>query len=343
VILYLNFPVGIMVAIGKVKGKRMKAWFRNMFDVLKQATVEFVDDDALKLSASLAFYTIFSIGPFLMVIIASMSWFYDESMITSRVFENLGMLLGGSGATQLRSILDNINLQNNSTIFGIIGVITLLFGATGIFTEIQGSINYIWSIKAKPQKSWLKFIADRLLSFSLIIVFGFLMIVTLLLDLLLDVMWKKLGAFIGHNQTILIKIANQGVLLAVVVLLFAIIFKVLPDARISWKDALRGATFSGILFLIGKFLISFYIARSSITVTYGAAASSIILLSWVYYAAIILYFGAEFTEVYAMKLGEGMTVAKTAVFIVKQEEEELPQQKRMPSERQKKENGSSKN
>lgn len=319
----------------------MKVWFRNMFAVLKQAVSEFIDDDAIKLSASLAFYTIFSIGPFLLVVITLMGVFYDESMVSSRVFNNLSMLLGSSGAAQLKAIMDNIGKQNNATLFGIIGVIALMFGATGIFTEIQGSINYIWSIKAKPQKGWLKYLADRLLSFSLIIVFGFLLMVTLMLDLLLDVMWKKLGSFIGVGQTLLIKIANQALLLGVVMSLFAIIFKVLPDAKISWKDAFRGSLFTGILFMAGKWLINFYIAKSSITVTYGAAASSIILLSWIYYAAIILYFGAEFTEVYAMKLGEGVTIKKTAVYIVKREEQEIPV-KRIPSQRQKDEGDHSK-
>ncbi len=302
----------------------MSTKLRQYLDLVAQAGSEFIDDNATKLSASLAYYTIFSIGPLLLVIITTMGLFYQRSIVTDQLFDQMSTLVGASGAAQLKSIMINIGSQNNTTLFGVVGIVVLVFGATGIFTEIQGSINYIWSIKAKPKRSWLKYLADRLLSFSLIVGIGFLMLVTLLINLLLDLLTARLQHLFNGAYVILISGINIALLFAVVTFLFAVIYKVLPDARIFWKDALIGASFTGILFLAGKFLISYYIASSKSIDAYGAAASVIILLSWVYYSSIILYFGAEFTKVYAMKWGKGITVYDTAVYIIKREAKELP-------------------
>lgn len=300
---------------------------RNFFHVLKEAGSEFADDNGTKLSASLAYYTIFSIGPLLLVVISVSSLFYKKADITTKILGQVSELVGKTGADQIKTMLDNTTTQGNSTLFSIIGIVVLIFGATGIFTEIQSSINYIWSIKAKPKKGWLKYLTDRLLSFSLIIGSGFLMLTTLLINLLMDVLSDRLARILGDLNIILLKGLNIALLFAVVTFLFAVIYKVLPDAVIKWKDALIGAAFTGVLFLIGKFLIGYYLGSSKSISTYGAAASIILLLSWVYYSSIILYFGAEFTKVYAMRMGTGITVYDTAVYIVKKEEKELPQVK----------------
>lgn len=301
--------------------------FREYFALVKSAGSEFSDDNATKLSASLAYYTVFSIGPLLLVVVTLLGVFYKKADVTEKIFNQLSKLLGQSGANQLRSILDSISTQDNTTLFGIIGGVILVFGATGIFTEIQSSINYIWSIKAKPKRGWLKYITDRLISFSLIIGIGFLMLVTLFINILIDMLTNKLQQFFGDANIFLVKGINLLLLLAVVTFLFAVIYKVLPDAKIAWKDTLAGASFTGVLFVIGKFLIGYYLASSSSIDSYGAAASIIILLSWVYYSSMILYFGAEFTKVYAMKWGKGITVYETAVYIIKREAKELPTKK----------------
>jgi len=299
------------------------SWLSKYFSVLKDAGKEFIDDNCIKLSASLAYFTIFSIGPLLLLVITLIGFFYDRTIITDRIFAQLGVLIGHAGTEQLKSILSNISKEENTGLFGIIGGVILVFGATGIFTEIQGSINYIWSIKAKPKKSWLKFITDRLLSFSLIIGIGFLMLVTLFINLLIDLLTKRLEFLIGSN-VIIVQGINIVLLFASVSLLFTVIYKVLPDAKIYWKDAMIGASVTGVFFLIGKFLIGYYLGSSKSIDAFGAAASIILLLSWVYYSALILYFGAEFTKVYAMKWGKGITVYLTAVYIIKREAKELP-------------------
>ena len=302
----------------------MKRKLFKLFHVLKRAGREFLDDNGTKLSASLAYYTIFSIGPLMMVVFTLLSVFYKTTVITPKVFEQVSQVVGKSGADQLQSMLDNMSRQEHTKLFSIIGGVVLVFGATGIFTEIQSSINYIWSVRAKPKKSWLKYLLDRLLSFSLIIGSGFLLLVTLVINLVMDVLALRLERLMGFNNILLLKGLNIFLLFAVVTFLFTIIYKVLPDATIKWRDAMIGASFTGVLFLIGKFLIGYYLGSSKSLSTYGAAASLILLLSWVYYSSIILYFGAEFTKVYAMTLGSGIRVNDTAVYIEKREAKEMP-------------------
>jgi len=309
----------------------MASKFKDYFNLIKDAVSEFSDDNATKLSASLAYYTIFAIGPLLLVVITLLGVFYKKATVTDRVFNQVSNIVGKAGAQELKSMLEGISHQNHSTLFGIVGVIVLIFSATGIFTEIQSSINYIWSIKAKPKRSWLKYITDRLLSFSLIIGMGFLLLVTLFINIIVDLLTTRLQNFLGNADIVLVKGTNIALLFVIVIFLFSVIYKVLPDAKISWRDALVGAGFTGILFLIGKFVIGYYLGSSTSISTYGAAASLIILLSWVYYSSLILYFGAEFTKVYAMKFGKGILVYDTAVYIVKREAKEIDE-KVIPSE-----------
>ncbi len=308
----------------------MASKFRSFVDILVEAGNDFADDHATKLAASLAYYTLFSIGPLLLVIITILGVFYKQADVTSQVFEQLSEVTGPTVAAQAKSILSNLSLQNNNTLFGIIGALVFVFGATGIFTEIQSSINYVWSIRAKPKRSWLKYLVDRLLSFVLILGLGVVMMASLLLNLVMDMIAGRLSAlkhlpkFMGEIDLVLVNGFNIGILYVIVTVLFAIVFKVLPDAKIYWRDALIGAAFTGVLFLIGKFLITYYFSISKSFSVYGAATSIILMLSWIYYSAMILYFGAEFTKVYAMKWGKGITVSPRAVYIIKREARELP-------------------
>ncbi|MES2701900.1 MAG: YihY/virulence factor BrkB family protein [Bacteroidota bacterium] len=311
----------------------MIARLRNFWHILIEAGNDFIDDHCTKLSASLAYYTIFSIGPLLLVIITLIGLFYKKTDMTNHVFEQMGEFVGPSAAATLEGLLINLTRQQNTTIFGIIGGIVFVFGATGVFTEIQSSINYIWSIKAKPKRSWVKYLLDRLMSFLFVIGVGLLLLVSLLLNVVVDLIttrlekFTKLQQFLGESEIFLLKGVNLAILFVIVTFFFSIIYKVLPDAKIYWKDSLVGSSFAAVLFLIGKFLISYYVGKSSLINSYGAAASLIILLSWIYYSAIILYFGAQFTKVYAMKWGRGITVLETAVYIIKREAKELPKLK----------------
>jgi len=294
------------------------------FKLLKDAFNEFLDDNATKLSASLAYSTIFSIGPLLLVIITLTGLFYKPESISHDIEQQLKGLVGNAGAEQIFAILNNIRHQTTTTLFGIIGGIVLLFGTTTVFSEIQSSINYIWSIRAKPKKSWLKFLTDRLLSFSLVVGLGFVLLVSLLISTVFEILSDRLVMMFGKLNLVLIHSVNHLIVYLIISFLFAIIYKVLPDGHIRWKDALIGASFTGFLFLIGKFLIGYYLGSSKLASTYGAAASLIVILSWVYYSSAILYFGAEFTKVYALQRGGGIHTKSTAVFIIKREAKEIP-------------------
>lgn len=302
----------------------MKAKVKTYFELLKSAATEFGADNATKLAASLAYYTVFSIGPLLLVIISLTGLFVDPDKITVEIGAQLHDFLGNEGATFILGVINNMKHQGNATVFSIIGFVVLLFGASGIFIEIQSSINYIWSIRAKPKKGWLKFITNRLLSFSLIIGLGFLLMVTLFVNTIVDMLTTRLLDYVGGNNVFMIKSVNLIFLFLVISFLFAVVYKVLPDAYISWRDALVGSFFTAFLFLAGKFVIGLYLSHSNVGSAYGAAASVIVLLTWIYYSSMILYFGAEFTKVYTIKIGKSIKPYDTAVYIVKREAREVP-------------------
>ena len=297
---------------------------RSFFRILKKAAVAFIEDNALKLSASLSYYTVFSIGPIIIIVISLVGIFYGREAVQGKVYGQVKGFIGSDAAIQLQEIIKNIEYSQFKTTGFIIGVVMLLFGASGVFTEIQDSVNRIWSVKAKPKKGWLKFITNRLLSFSLVVGLGFIMLVSLLVSTALDALNNQLARLFSENVVILFYILNIFIVLTVITLLFAIIFKVLPDAIIRWRDVIKGSLFTAVLFMSGKFLISFYISKSNVGVTYGAAATIVIILLWVFYSSVILYFGAEFTKCYAVEAGSGIRPKDTAVFVVKQEAKEIP-------------------
>lgn len=299
--------------------KKIKAFWR----VLKDAAHGFIEDNAFKLSASLSYYTVFALGPLLIIIISLVGIFFGKDAVQGRIYNELSGLLGSEAALQVQQIIINIQ-QTESTVAGTIaGLLILFIGATGVFTEMQDSINYIWSVKAKPKKGWLKFLANRLLSFSLIIGMGFILLVSLVINALLKLLSAQLMRLLPNYTVQLFYVLNTLIMLMVTSGLFAVIFKVLPDAVIAWKDALIGAVFTALFFMMGKFLIGFYIGNSNLGITYGTAASIIIILSWVYYSALILYFGAEFTKMFALHSGEGIRPKETAVFVIKKEAKEI--------------------
>jgi membrane protein len=291
--------------------------------ILKRAATEFINDNGMKLSAALSYYTIFSIGPVLIIMISMAGIFYGKEAVEGKIYYQLNGVVGSAAAVQIQEIIQNIERSRNSTAGAVIGIIVLIIGATGVFTEIQDSINYIWSVKAKPQKGWLKLLVNRLISFSLIISFGFILLVSLVVHAMVDLLHDRLMRFFDEITVYIFEVVNYAILFIIISTLFAIIFRVLPDAKIKWRDSFIGASFTSGLFLVGKLLIGLYISKSDIGVTYGAAASIVLILLWVYYSSIILYFGAEFTKVFALSYGSGIEPDKTAVFILKQEVKEI--------------------
>jgi membrane protein len=297
---------------------------RTALQILKHTAYAFNEDNAFKLSASLSYYTVFALGPLLIIVLSLAGMIYGKEAARGQLYKDLEGLVEPEVALQIQQIIANAMHTHATTIGAIIGFIILFIGATGVFTEIQGSINFIWSVKAKPKKGWLKYLGNRLLSFSLVLGLGFLLLVSLVVNTLLTLLSTRLTKLFPHYTVYLFNVVNMVVILTVITGLFAVIYKVLPDAIISWKDALIGAAFTALLFLLGKFLIGYYLERINLDITYGTAASIVIILTWVYYSSLILYFGAEFTKVYALHSGEGIRPKQTAVFIIKRETKEVP-------------------
>ncbi len=292
--------------------------------ILKRTGENFSEDNCMKLAASLSYYTIFAVAPLLIVIISIVGSLFGRAAVQGRVYTAIQDLVGHDAALQIQEIIANVEKSHNTGIGTAIGIVVLFIGATGIFTEIQGSINFIWSVKAKPKKGWLKYLINRALSFVLVLTLGFLLVVTLISSTVLSVLSDKLTAAFPNATIYLLTTLNIALLLVVITGLFMVIYKVLPDAIISWRDAAIGSVFTAFLFLAGKYIIGIYLAKSRLGVNYGTAASVIIILTWVYYSSVILYFGAEFTRAFALEKGHGIRPKSTAVFIIKRESKEIP-------------------
>ena len=280
-----------------------KQWLKDIFGVLKKTFKGFTEDKGLKLSASLSYYTVFSMAPLLLLIISLAGAFFGREASEGRIFTEINGLIGNEAALQVQQIIRNLELSGKTTLSVIIGAITLVVGATTVFGEIQDSINIIWRVKAKPRRGWLKLIKDRLLSGSIIVGLGFLLIVSLIINGALMALNDLLKSHFPDLTVLLLNIANVVVSFIVITILFGVIFKVLPDAKIAWKDVRAGAFFTACLFLLGRYLIGLYIETTAAGSPYGAAGSIIVILLWVYYTAAILYFGAEFTREYACFVG----------------------------------------
>jgi len=286
---------------------------KGIWNVIKETFTGFSDHKVTKLSGSLAYYTVFSMAPLLVVIISLCGIFLGQEAAQGEIYKQLAGFMGKQTALQLQEIVAKAAIGDKDKVAFIIGLVTLLVGATTVFADIQESINTIWGLKPKPKRGWLKMLQNRFLSFSVIVSLGFILLVSLGITTVLDGFSTRLQARYADVSVVLFYILNQLLTLVVITLIFAVIFRVLPDALIKWRDVLSGAVVTAVLFMLGKFAISIYIGQSDVGSTYGAAGSLVILLLWTYYSSIILYLGAEFTKAYAVAYGSEIRPAHYAV------------------------------
>ena len=315
--------------------KKLKSFFIALYHLFLAAGKGFVEDRVMKLSASLAYYTIFALTPLIIIVISAASIFFGDKINPgTQLFSQINEMVGADAAEQLKGFVDQANLTGKSTLGLIIGVITLVVASTAIFIEIQDSINIIWQVKAVPKKGWLKMLTNRLLSFSLIVSMGFLLLVSLIINSIVVSLGSRLESFLqrsdissvlpiaSDSMALLIYVINIALTLTAVTAVFTIIFKVLPDVDMKWKTPIIGAIFTAVLFSLGQYLIGIYIQKLNPGGAYGAASSIIVILVWIYYTAVILYFGAEFTQAYAEKYEKGIRPSKYAVHVKTSIEEE---------------------
>lgn len=272
-----------------------------LIKILKDTAQGFSDDNVTRLSASLAYATLFSIIPFLSLLITIGTFFHTD--LANQLYVQLQPVLGTEVVDQLKSIIDNADNAGSSTWATIVSLGVSIFGATAIFAEMQGSLNTIWGIKAIPKKGWLKYIKDRLLSFSIILVFAFILLITFTISSVIENLSDRFMSNYPDVAESLVKITGLLINLGVTTFIFGLLFKMLPDAKIKMKDVAVGALVTTILFLIGQWGISLYLGIANVGSVYGAAAFMAILITWIYYSAMIIYIGAEFTESWANEMG----------------------------------------
>ena len=273
------------------------------FQFNKEVLTEYIADNVIKYSASLAYYTTLSLAPMLVIIISVCGLLFGKEAMRGEVYGQLNGLVGSDSAAQIQTMMQSIHLNRDTPLATIISLVILLIGATGIFGEMQDSLNKIWGLKTTTRRVWWKLILNRLLSFSIIICMGFVLMVSLLLNAVVATVSGRLNHLIHGAGDKLIPLVDNLLSVGVTWLLFATIFKVLPDAKIKWKDVFVGALITAILFNLGKLGIGYYLSKSDLATVFGAAGSVIIIMIWVYYSSAILYLGAVFTKVYATNFG----------------------------------------
>ncbi|MES2559378.1 MAG: YihY/virulence factor BrkB family protein [Bacteroidota bacterium] len=294
---------------------KLKAHTVTFFKLMKTVAAESLEDNILKLAAALAYYTIFSLVPMLIIILWVSGMFYDPSMVQGELLIRMTQLLGPEAVKQIQEVMINTKFDQGSGWAKGLGIVTLILTATGVFTEIQDSINTIWGLKAKPKKGFLKLVFNRLTSFSLLISVGFVLVVSLLINALISELTFRIQYYFPAIPVILFYILNQTIIFMVLTFLFASIFKVLPDAKIKWKEVLAGAIITAVFFMGGKYLIGFYLEKNATITAYGSAGSVIVILLWVYFSAIILFFGAEFTQAYLKLKGKSIEPDDYAMWV----------------------------
>jgi membrane protein len=293
-----------------------------MLNLLKETVREWREDGANRLAAALAYYTTFSLAPLLVLVIAIAGLAGGREAAQTQTMAQVEDLLGVEGREFIEGMIESASRPETGLTATFIGAVTLLFGALGVFGELQNSLNTIWEVKPKPAKGWVdgvkRFVIKRILSFTMVLGIGFL----LLASLILSAAVSALGEYISSRWPLAdfwLGLINFIVSFLVITLLFAMIFKFLPEIKIAWKDVWLGAAVTSVLFSLGKFLIGLYLGRSEVGNTFGGAGSLAILLIWIYYSAQILFFGAEFTQVYANRYGSKIVPDPGMVKLTEQE------------------------
>lgn len=280
--------------------------------IVKETGVDWIDDKAPRLAASLALYTLLSLAPLLILAVSVAGLMFGDEAARGQIQGQLSGILGEQGAAAVQSILANARTPSSGIVGTIVGLVLALVGASGVFGELQGTLNAIWDVDTKPGRGIKGFLRDRFFSFTLVLGVAFLLLVSLVLSAGL----AAVGAYLSHTMPggeVIWQVLNFVIALGVTTVLFALIYKYIPDVKIAWRDVWGGALVTALLFTLGKFAIGMYIGRSTVASPFGAAGSVVALVVWVYYSAQILFFGAELTQVIAKRRGVDIEPTKNAV------------------------------
>lgn len=288
---------------------------KTIFNLFKDTFTEWQEDKASRLAAALAYYTIFSLAPLVIIILGLVGYIFGQEATSGYLVEQMQGLVGQEGAALIQTIIAGAAQPTSSIVATIIGLVTLLLGASGVFGQLQDALNTVWGVAPKPGLGIWGFLQTRFLSFTMVLGIGFLLLVSLVLSAALSALDQFLVTLLSDASALALQLLNLVLSFGLVILLFAMIFKILPDVQIEWRDVWLGAAVTALLFSVGKFLLGYYLGRQSFGSTYGAAGSLLLILLWVYYSAQILLFGAEFTQVYTKRFGSGFRPAKNAIIL----------------------------
>lgn len=288
-----------------------------ILDLLKETLAEWNKDKVSRLAAALAYYTVFSLAPLLIIVIAIAGSVFGEEAARGEIVAQIQGLVGKDGAEFIQTAIKNARKPDEINFASAISVVVLLFGATGVFAELQDALNTVWEVQPKPERGLLNVIRNRFLSFTMILGVGFLLLVSLVLSAILAAVFNFFGHYLPFISSFL-QLGTFILSLIITTFLFAGIYKVLPDVKISWSDVWIGAIITSLLFSLGRYVLGQYLGNSSFGSTYGAAGSLVVILAWVFYAAQILFLGAEFTQVYSRRFGSGIIPNKNAVALTPQ-------------------------
>lgn len=276
---------------------------KEVWTLLKETASEWSNHNAPRLGAALAYYTLLSIAPLLILLVAICSLVFEKNAAEHQLLAQVQDMVGPSAAKSLKAVLDNAHHTGSGIFASAIALITLLFGASGVFVELRDSLNTIWDAPPRPGSTWRDIVLQRLVSFGMVLALGFLLLVSLAMSTALAVITKFFEGYLPMKAAIWGEVANFIVPLIAISVLFALIFKFVPDVPVDWRDVVIGAIATAVLFQIGKALLALYLATAGVGSTYGAAGSLVAFVVWVYYSAQIFFFGAVFTQVYAKMFG----------------------------------------
>jgi membrane protein len=302
---------------------------KTLWEIVKETGQDWSKDNATRLAAALAYYTVLSIAPLLVLAVAVSGLVYGEDAARGQIASQLASVVGPEAGEGIQTVLSHAKSPDEGVIGGLVSIVVLLFGASGVFGELQSSLNEIWKVEPRPGLGIWGFLRKRFLSFTMVLGVAFLLLVSLVLSALLSGLGERFSDLLPGGAWFW-EIINFAVSFAIITVLFGLIYKVVPDVDIQWKDVAMGAAVTALLFAIGKFGLGLYLGRASVSSPYGAAGSLIVFVIWVYYAAQILFMGAEFTQVYARHRGSRIAPSDHAVPIevtkkvVENGEEERP-------------------
>ncbi len=304
---------------------RSKMNVKDIIPLIKNTFTEWSEDKASRLAAALAYYTIFSIPPLLIIAIAIAGQVFGQEAAENQIIAQFSNLIGADSAEALQAMIANARKPGESIAAAVFGIIILLFGASGVFGQLQDALNTIWEVAPRPGRGIMGMIKDRFFSFTMVLGISFLLLISLIISAALAAVGEFVSTLLP-SLPILAQLLSLLISFSTVMIVFALIFKVVPDVEIAWKDVWIGAVVTAVLFVLGQFAIGLYLGNSDVTSTYGAAGALVVILIWVFYSAQILFLGAEFTQVYANMYGTRLVPTENAVYVTEEarEKEGIP-------------------